>query len=426
MSGVTKLVEHIKLPRFVKVRQFFVHNEITQEQILQKLDEGFAQPEIQGRIKPGQRICITCGSRGVSNMPFITKNLVDRLKDLGALPFLVPAMGSHGAATADGQRKVLRSLGITEEGMGCPILSSMEIVEIGKAEDFSVCIDKNAYEADGIIVLNRIKVHTSFQGPYESGLMKMMAIGLGKQHGAYICHSKGDDYMSHRISLIGNEVIKRANVIMGIGLLENAFDKTYDLAVLPAEKIPEEEPKLLLQAKAAMGKLYFDSCDVLIVRKLGKNYSGAGMDPNVTGRCANPKLHKGIDSQRLGILDLTEESHGNATGMGRADLTTHRFFEKISCDETYPNFITGYSTVGYSIPIVLDHDEEVFKTAVASCLGIDYENPRIVVVNNSLEIETILISEAMLGEAEKIKELSIQSEPFALEFDAQGTLLTRF
>ncbi len=426
MSGITKFVEQIKLPRFVKIHQHFIHNEISQEQILRLLDKGFAQPELQGRIKPGQRICITCGSRGVSNMTFITKNLVDRVKALGAQPFLIPAMGSHGAATAEGQRRILKSLGVTEEGMGCPILSSMETVEIGKAEDFSVCIDKNAYEADGIIVLNRIKAHTSFEGPYESGLMKMMTIGLGKQHGAYICHAKGDDFMSQRISLIGNEVLKQANVIMGIGLLENAFDKTYDVAIVPAERIPEEESKLLLQAKAAMGKLYLNSCDVLIVRELGKNYSGAGMDPNVTGRCANPKLHKGIDSQRLGILDLTEESHGNATGMGRADLATRRFFDKISFDETYPNFITGYSTVGYAIPIILDHDEEVFKAAVASCLGINYENPRIIVVNNSMEIETLLISEALIGEVEKTDGLSIQSEPFALEFDAQGNLLTRF
>ena len=196
----------------------------------------------------------------------------------------------------------------------------METIRIGHVEDFDVHMDKNAYEADGIILLNRIKAHTSFQGPVESGLMKMMAIGLGKQYGAHICHSKGDDLMSHRIFCIGKEMIEKANILLGIGLIENAFDKTCDLAVLPAEEIAKEEPRLLKEAKSNMGRIWFDSCDVLIVKVLGKNFSGAGMDPNIVGRCANPKLNMGIVSQRLGIFDLSEESHGNATGMGRAEV----------------------------------------------------------------------------------------------------------
>ncbi len=425
MSGITKLVDHIRLPRFVRAHQYFIHNEITREQIAALIKKGFLTPEIKGWIRPGQRICITCGSRGISDMPFVVKTLAEHVRTMGASPFLIPAMGSHGGATAEGQKNVLATLGITEEAMGCPILSSMDTVEIGQAEDFAVHIDKNACEADGIIVVNRVKAHTSFEGPYESGLMKMMSIGLGKQYGAHICHSKGDDYMSHRIGLIGREIIARANVIMGVALIENSFDKTCDVAVLEAEKIPEEEPRLLARAKGEMGRLWLPSCDVLIVRTIGKNFSGAGMDPHVTGRCANPKLRMGIDAQRIGILDLSDESHGNATGMGRADLATRRFFHKISFDETYPNFITGYSPAGYQIPIIVDHDEEVMKTAVACALDIDYQNPRIILINNSLEIENILISEAMIPEAEKIPQISIAGAPFRLEFDACGTLLTR-
>ncbi len=426
MSGITKLVSHTKIPRFVRVCQEFPHNGLQQEEIASILQAGFASPEIRERIKPGMRVCITCGSRGVSNYTFVVRWLVDTLKAMGAQPFLIPAMGSHGGAEAEGQLEVLRALGITEESMGCPILSSMETVPIGHAEDFDVCIDKNAAEADGVIVLNRVKAHTSFQGPYESGLMKMMTIGMGKQHGAYICHSKGDDFMSHRISLIGNEVIKKANVIAGVALLENAFDHTYKVVVLPAEKIPEEEPKLLKEAKAAMGKINFPNCDILLVQKIGKNYSGSGADPNIVGRCGNPKLKLGIESKAMIVADLSDESGGNATGMGRFDIGTKKFFDKISFDHTYPNSVTDQSFAAYKIPVIVDSDKESLHTALAIALGGDSNHPRIIIVKNSLEVEYILISEAMIPEAEQAPEMKIVSEPFELEFDEAGNLLTEY
>ena len=424
MSGITNLINHIKLPRFVKAHQHFPHTEISQSQIKTILDEAFEKPEIAARIQPGQRICITAGSRGISNMEFVTKYLVDHLKAHGAHPFLVPAMGSHGGATAEGQLAILESLGITEESMGCPILSSMETVEVSRANDLSVHMDKNAYEADGIILLNRVKAHTSFQGPFESGLMKIMAIGLGKQHGAYTCHAKGDDAMPGRISQIGKEIIKHANVLLGVALMENAYELTYRVEVLPSEDIEKEEPKLLVEAKKAMGRIWFDNCDVLIVKELGKNFSGAGMDPNITGRCVNPNIRMGIDAQRIGVLDISDESHGNATGMGRADLAPKRFFDKISMDDTYPNFVTSYSPSAFMIPIIVDNDEEVLKTAVASSVNIDYKNPRIIIIDNSLDIEDILISESMIEEAENIPQLTVEGEPFYLDFDSKGNLTT--
>ncbi len=426
MSGITKLIDHINLPKFVKAHQIFEHNEMQQKDIFEIIKNGFEKPEIKEKIKPEMRICITCGSRGVDNMTFVIKSIVDILKELKAQPFLIPAMGSHGGATAEGQIQILDSLGINEKTMGCPVLSSMETVKISHVEDFDVCIDKNAFEADGIIAINRVKAHTSFQGPYESGLMKMLTIGIGKQHGAYTCHSKGDDNMSHRIEINAKEVIEHANVIMGVALAENAFDKTFDVSVIPGKMIPYEEPEILLKAKKQMGKIWLDSCDVLIVKALGKNFTGAGMDPNIVGRCVNPKLKMGIDAQRIGIFDLSDESHGNATGMGRADIATMRFYKKISFDDTYPNFITSYDPVAYRIPVIVDSDLEVLKASVASALNIDYNNPRIIIINNSLEIEDILISEAMIGEANESGHIEISSEPFELEFDGCGNMVTEF
>lgn len=426
MSGITELVAHTKIPRFVRVYQDFPHNGLRQAQIAEILEKGFAAPEIRERIKPGMRICITCGSRGVSNYLFVVKYLADKLKEMGAKPFLIPAMGSHGGAVAEGQVEILRALGITEEAVGCPILSSMETVVIGHAEDFDVRIDKNAAEADGIVVLNRVKAHTSFQGPYESGLMKMMTIGMGKQRGAYICHSKGDDFMSHRISLIGNEVIKKANVVAGVALLENAFDDTYKVVVLPAEQIPAAEPKLLEEAKAAMGRIRFPSCDILMVQKIGKNYSGSGADPNIVGRCGNLKLKMGIDSKVMIVSELSDESDGNATGMGRFDIGTRKFFEKVSFDHTYPNAITDQSFAAYKVPMIVDSDEESLHTGIAVALGIDQQRPRIVIVKNSLEVESILASESMIPEVEQTPGMRVEGEPFELTFDKTGNLLTEY
>lgn len=426
MSGITELVAHTKIPHFVRVYQDFPHNGLGQAQIAEILEKGFAAPEIRERIKPGMRICITCGSRGVSNYLFVVKYLADKLKEMGAKPFLIPAMGSHGGAVAEGQVEILRALGITEEAVGCPILSSMETVVIGHAEDFDVRIDKNAAEADGIVVLNRVKAHTSFQGPYESGLMKMMTIGMGKQRGAYICHSKGDDFMSHRISLIGNEVIKKANVVAGVALLENAFDDTYKVVVLPAEQIPAAEPKLLEEAKAAMGRIRFPSCDILMVQKIGKNYSGSGADPNIVGRCGNLKLKMGIDSKVMIVSELSDESDGNATGMGRFDIGTRKFFEKVSFDHTYPNAITDQSFAAYKVPMIVDSDEESLHTGIAVALGIDQQRPRIVIVKNSLEVESILASESMIPEVEQTPGMRVEGEPFELTFDKTGNLLTEY
>ncbi|MCD8036112.1 MAG: DUF362 domain-containing protein [Clostridiales bacterium] len=424
MSGITHLVDIMQIPRFVRVKQYFPHNELTEQQIKDIIAENFAKPEFKDRIKPGQKICITSGSRGLSNIVLITREVVDQVKALGAEPFIIPAMGSHGGATAEGQRGILTSYGITEETMGCPIKSSMETVKVGHIDeiDADVRIDKYASEADGVIVLNRIKAHTGFKGKYESGLMKMMTIGIGKQEGAYVAHSAGDDNMPERLFYIGSEIIKKAKVVMGIGLMENAFDKTYKIAFLQPEEIADKEPELLNEAKAAMGKIFLDACDVLILEKIGKNYSGGGMDPNVVGRS---RLPIGIKSERMGIFGLSEESHGNATGMGRADVGTMKFFKQISFDDTYPNAVTDHDSSVYKIPIIAENEKECIQTSMAICLNMDVNNPRIIIFKNSLEIEDMLISEALIDEAKQREELTITSEPFELEFDEEGNMITK-
>ena len=425
MSTVTPLIAGQKLPKFVRVKQNFPHNELSEEAIKKVIRDNFAKPEFKETIKPGMRICITAGSRGLSNIVLITRTVVDCVKELGGEPFIIPAMGSHGGATAEGQRGILKSYNITEETMGCPIISSMETVKIGHAPeiDEDVQIDKNACGADGIIVMNRIKAHTGFKGKYESGLMKMMTIGLGKQAGAYVAHSQGDDAMPERLFSIGSEIIRKAPVIMGIGLMENAFDKTYRIEFLEPSKIAGEEPKLLLDAKANMAKIFLDACDVIILEKIGKNYSGGGMDPNVVGRS---RLPIGIKSERMGIWGLSEESHGNATGMGRADVGTMDFFRQISFNDTYPNAITDHDSSTYKIPLIMDNEKECLQACMAICLKMDPENPRIIILKNSLEVESMLISEALIPEARTRSELTIETEPFELEFDADGRMLTKY
>lgn len=422
MSGIAPLVAHAALPRFVRVKQYFPHTELTEEQITQLISYNFCRPEFKERIKPGMRICITAGSRGLSNIVLVLREVVRNVKALGAEPFIIPAMGSHGGATAEGQRGILTGYNITEETMGCPILATMETVTVGETHGIEVRLDKYADEAVGIIVVNRIKAHTGFKGKYESGLMKMMTIGLGKQKGAYIAHSAGNDNMPERIFYIGSEMVKRRNIIMGVGLMENAFDRTYKIAFVPGERIPDEEPALLEEAKAAMGRIFLDSCDVLVLQQIGKNFSGGGMDPNVVGRSHLPI---GIHSERMAIFGLSEESHGNATGMGRADVGTMKLFRQISFNDTYPNAVTDHDSSVYKIPIIADNEREAVQTAMAICLNIDFERPRIIMLKNSLEIEDILVSEALIPDVLKRQELTIVGEPFYLEFDENGDMLTK-
>lgn len=418
---VANIVSNQSIPRFCKIRQKFDDYKILD--IESEVKKKLQRSGTLDRVKPGQSIAITSGSRGVANIAVITKTIVDEVKRVGANPFIVPTMGSHGGATAEGQKEVLEGNGITEESMGCPIKSSMETVQVGVSEyGKPVRIDKNANEADGIIVVGRVKFHTAFTGKYESGLLKMITIGLGKQFGAQICHSDSFKYMEKNVTSIAREAIKQCKILFGVATVENSCDQTRHIEAIPSEKFFEEEPALLEESKANMAGVLFKEFDVLIVDEVGKNISGSGMDPNITGTFPTPYKTGGANKQRTVVLDITDESHGNGTGLGAADFTVQRAFDKMDFEMTYPNALTAIVTLNAKLPITLANDKLAIKAAIQTCSGIDHNNARVVRIKNTLELEEILISEALLEEARNNPRIEILDEPKELIFDENGNL----
>lgn len=423
MGVIAELLKSTPLPKMVKIKEKFDDTCIPVDQIHDTVFEQLGQKKLEGMIKPGMRIAITVGSRGISNIPLIVRSIADFVKSQGGQPFVVPAMGSHGGATAEGQRAVIEGYGVTEEAIGCPILSSMETVEIGRTEEGQpVRMDKNAYEADGIIVCGRIKPHTGFRGPYESGLMKMMAIGLGKQAGAEIIHQDGFGHFKKNIPMFGTVILRNSKVICGLALVENAYDHTREIVGLTPDEIITEEPVILQRAKSYMPRILFDSCDVLIVDEIGKNISGDGMDPNISGRFPTPYATGGIDAQRVVVLDLTKESHGNACGIGLADVTCMRLFEKFDKEATYPNAITNTVTGELKIPMIMYNDKQAIQLGIKSCNEIDRAHPRVIRIKNTMQIETIEISEGMLEEAAQNPDIEILTQPEEMHFNEQDNL----
>ena len=421
-SVIDSLLADVQLPRFVRIRQTFSEEHIPAQQIPAAVAQALSRPEIAGRIQPGMSVCLTCGSRGIDNNVAIIRAVADFCKARGAQPFAIPAMGSHGGATAEGQLEVLHSFGITEETIGCPIYSSMETVCIGKtAEGHNVFIDHHAAAADAVIVINRIKPHTSFRGTYESGLMKMMAIGLGKQKGAEACHADGFLQMHKMVPLFGKAILANAPIAFGLGIIENAFDKTESLHALTPEEIIEQEPLLLKKAAALMPSLGFEECDVLIVDEIGKNISGCGMDPNITGVFATPGITGGIRAQRRCILSLTPETHGNGYGMGAADCITQRLFEQLDLNAIYPNSVTSTSLGFSKIPLIMQSDRAAIQLCIRTCNRIDKSAPRIIRIRNTLSLSEFEISEALIPAMKDNMELL--SQPNYLPFDETGSLL---
>lgn len=420
---VADLVNDQKLPRMFRVKQSFPRPRIDPGEIPDLIKGLLEEEKFSSQIKPGMRIAITAGSRGIANVALTTKCIADFVKSKGAYPFIVPAMGSHGGATAEGQRAILEGYGITEEYVGCPIISSMEVKNIGVNEEgMDVFIDKNAAEADGIILGCRIKPHTAFRGPYESGIMKMMAIGLGKQHGAEVCHEAGFKNMAKYLPMFGRAIIKNTPVLFAVPTIENAYDETCRIIAVNADEIEVMEPPLLKEAFANMPRILVDECDVLVVDQIGKNFSGDGMDPNITGTFCTPYATGGIKSQRVCVLDLSPETHGNGIGLGYSSATTKRVFEQLDLAAMYPNAITCTVLGGVRIPIIMESDREAIQVCVRTCNEIDKMNPRIVRIPNSLHIEHIWLSEAYLEEAYANPNLTVESEPEEFTFDEEGNL----
>ena len=420
---VANLVKDVTVPKMFRVRQIFPRNKIEPEEIPDIIKKLLSEEKFSSQIKPGMKIAITAGSRGIANNALTTKCIADFIKSKGAQPFVVPAMGSHGGSTAAGQREILRGYGITEEYLQCPILSSMEVKKIGVNEEGTdVYIDKYAAESDGIVIGCRIKPHTAFRGPYESGIMKMMAIGLGKQYGAQVCHEAGFKHMAKNVPLFGKAIIRHAPVLFAVPTIENAYDETCKIVAVNADEIEEMEPVLLKEAASYMARILVDSCDVLIVDEIGKNYSGDGMDPNITGTFCSPYASGGIAAQRVAVLDLSKETHGNGIGLGFSSATTKRVFDKLDLASMYPNAITCTVLGGVRIPIIMESDKEAIQVCIKSCNEIDKTRPRVVRIPNSLHLEHIMLSEDYLEEIKGMETIEIESEPMDLPFDEDGML----
>lgn len=422
MGVVSELVQRMKIPEMMRVRQKFDDTAI--QDVPAVTNEQLHQEKICSLIRPGMRIAIGAGSRGISNYATIIKCIVDFVKEMGAEPFIVPAMGSHGGALAEGQRQMLAGYGITPENMGCPVRCSMETKVIGRTADdrYPVQIDKYAAEADGIIICNRIKAHTAFRGPYESGLMKMLAIGLAKQKGAEFCHSRGFKYMAEMVELFGRGIISNANVLFGVALLENAYDKTVEIHALTSPEIIEQEPALLERAKAYMPRIRVEHADLLIVDEIGKNISGDGMDPNISGTFAVPYASGGIDVQRVAVLDICEQSHGNTIGWGMADCSTRRAFDKFDSEATYPNSLTCLVTQVSKIPMIFKNDKECIQAAIKTLADVDHDDVKVVRIKNTLAMGEIQVSANLRPVVEADPNMEIVSEPEPMPFDENGNL----
>lgn len=424
---VSRLLREVSVPKMFHASQKFPDQHIEREDIEKTIFDEIARSGMGERIKPGMRIAITAGSRGIRNVDEITRSVVACVKSYGATPFIVPAMGSHGGATAEGQKEMLAGFGITEEAMGCEIRSSMETVLLGKSElGKPVYMDKNAYESDGVILSCRLKPHNAFRGPIESGPCKMMTVGLGKQKGAEQVHSDGMDIIAKNIPTMAKVTLGTGKILFAIPCLENAYDQTMMFEAIPAEKILTREPELLKIAFANMPSILVGEGDVLIVDRVGKNFSGTGVDPNITGTFSTPYASGGVQVQRTCFLNLTEESHGNSLGVGLASAITKRIFDQIDADAMYTNCMTSTVVKSAMVPCVMSTDKEAVQFCIRTCNRIDKENPRVIRIKNSLHIGQIMLSEAYYADvlAGKYPGLTALDAPGDLSFDEEGTLTT--
>jgi len=416
-------MEEIKMRR---IMQIFEQKKI--ENILEEISKEFEKIRLSERIKPGMQIGITVGSRGIKNIPLIIKCVIEEVRKRGGVPFILPAMGSHGGATAEGQRKVLENYGVTEKTMGVPIKRSMDVVELGRLENgLPVYFDKVAYEADGIVVVNRIKVHTAFKSLIESGLCKMLSVGLGNHEGASLVHYLGVKGLRDYMVDFAKVILEKAPVLCGLGILENAYDDTYRLAAAVPEDFERVDMELLKECKRIMPSLPVSDIDILIVEEIGKNISGTGMDTNIVGGIREyregeydpPKIKKII------VLDLTKEAEGNALGIGLADLTIRKLYDKIDFRATYENTITTTFLERAKIPIVCKTEEEALKIALKTIWNLPGTKPRMMIIRNTLNLDELYVSENIWEEIRNRSNIRPCGDWETLHFDDQRNLMLR-
>lgn len=407
--------------RLTKIRQHFPKNGLADV----KGEVSKELLRLKPLIKPGASIAVAVGSRGIKNIVLIVKEVVEFIRANNANPFIVPAMGSHGNAIAENQAQILADYGISEETTGVPVRSSMEVIELPQGDSpAAVFIDKNAYNSDGVILINRIKPHTDYHGSYESGLVKMTVIGLGKEKQASAIHSYGVYGLTELIPVVAKQILSAGKIIGGLAIVENAFDDTMTISALSADEFFEKEPSLLKAAKENMPFIPADNIDLLIIDEMGKNLSGVGVDPNIIGRMkiyGQPEpLHPAVKS--IIIADITKESHGNAIGVGLADVIPRRLFNKIDFPSTYTNGITSSFYERIKIPVIAETDLEAFNIALRGCGYIKKGEEKVVRIKNTLHLEELYVSDAVLEiikDSDKIEILKKDTELFRdLDFTA--------
>ena len=419
----------MKFPRMLDIRQNFPRSAPVQiEQVIKRKFERW-NSDIQ---LAGKRIAVGVGSRGISNIKLIAAAVLEQLRERGALPFIVPAMGSHGGATPEGQAHLLETYGITPAGMGVPFATSMETVSLGVTNDgIPVHFSAEAVKADLVLPINRVKPHTDFTAPLGSGLMKMLAVGFGKQSGAAACHAAASRLGHERvIRQVTRFILQSAPVLGGLAILENQFHETADLVLLKPDTLEEEEAKLLVRARSLMPKLPFDDIDLLIVDQIGKNISGAGMDPNIVGRSVHGyssslsvRPNSGPRIARIFVRGVTDASAGNAVGIGMADFTTTSAVRSIDFQTSYMNALTALTPQTVKIPIHFDTDREVIEHALQSLALDDPASARVVQIRDTLSLELVRISASYSKELKDRDDLVAAGSEFDMSFDAKGNLI---
>lgn len=385
-----------------------------------------AKEEVRRAIRPGMKVALAVGSRGVANISLLVRRVVDAVRALGGDPFIVPAMGSHGAATAAGQAEYLAGLGVDERTTGAPVRATMDVIALGRTKDGSqVYLDRFAAEADAIIPICRIKPHTSFHGPVESGAAKMLAIGLGKQKGAASLHARGFTGFSERIQEAARIVAQARYVPFALCTVENARSQTAHVEAVPGERLAAREPELLNLARSLMGRLLVDAVDVLIVGRIGKDISGMGMDPNVIGRYTVPGMSGGVRASKLAVLDVTEGSHGNSLGIGLADIVTARVLERTDLAALYINVVTSTVFTGARIPVCVESDRDAVGLALATCNGPHPPKARLAFIESTKALERIYVSEALWQAHRDEGIFEPLGPPEPMPFTGDGRLLWR-
>ena len=419
--NIEKLCGHVALPRMRLVRQSFPREEVADISALVRAE--LDASGMRSRIAPDARIAVCVGSRGLAGLTELVRATVDWVREAGGCPFVMPAMGSHGGATSEGQAAMLAELGVSPESVGAPVVSNLETRVIGAVRDVPVHLSTDILQSDGCILVCRVKPHTDFRGPYESGLMKMLAIGAGKHNGALAAHQAGVGVFAELIPAIGSYITAHAPILGGVASIENAYYTIAGIRALPAETFLSDEPALLREAFRLMGKIWLDNLDVLMVDEIGKNYSGEGMDPNITGTFGTPYASGGITAESRIVFRLSEATHGNAAGLGMADFTTVSAFRGFDPVSSYTNALTSRSSVTVRIPIVMPDEHSAVRMAIYKSVRQGaLAEPRIVHIANTEHIEYIAVSEALWEETENHDLLAFAGDPFSYACDQQGTL----